>query len=501
MRAFGDYVIDGTASTMKQRDYKDATDLVFQVSKRCDFDEAPISFSSKDYGGDAMVDIAPTLRAGGHLDSHANAGNPPAITCDRQVLPFDTTQVTSPSNYSSAKYGDPCHPLAAGAHPPAVCVTGSVTHTLTGEGHDASEDGTGRGNPIVAFTQNSRDEVRLINEDGAIAGALSAESGSHQTNYLATHTAVRRLMPIECEALQGFPLSKASLRLNLWSVDKLPVNANAANQCIIEQSNASHVEEEKHHENVKFAKASSKSCLQVGSPPVHLHVQLNCETKNLKLHSVEKSFCIADNVETSDSFHQPIQIVDFVRLLAVLMVNAETSHQNGKVESHPTMTSFIHLQNGNRCVDLFGPEIVQLAEDATLNTIEGKDLFTSTISNLGKNIDCSHLNLQTLSSCALAVIASYIPSITWPQSSFSITFEIENGYTRIPISHHTTKKVSKSRADNRWEPDPNGGWWLMSADGPRYKQLGNSMATNVMHWLGGRIKDYLKIEKYLETIG
>jgi DNA (cytosine-5)-methyltransferase 1 len=37
----------------------------------------------------------------------------------------------------------------------------------------------------VAFTQNSRDEVRKINGDGQIAGSLSAEGGMHQTNYIA----------------------------------------------------------------------------------------------------------------------------------------------------------------------------------------------------------------------------------------------------------------------------------------------------------------------------
>jgi site-specific DNA-cytosine methylase len=38
---------------------------------------------------------------------------------------------------------------------------------------------------VVAFTQNSRDEVRQIDGDGQIAGALSAEAGMHQTNYIA----------------------------------------------------------------------------------------------------------------------------------------------------------------------------------------------------------------------------------------------------------------------------------------------------------------------------
>lgn len=40
---------------------------------------APIAFGSKDPGADAEVDLAPTLRAGNHGGSHANAGVPPAI--------------------------------------------------------------------------------------------------------------------------------------------------------------------------------------------------------------------------------------------------------------------------------------------------------------------------------------------------------------------------------------------------------------------------------------
>ncbi|HGJ7701086.1 TPA: DNA cytosine methyltransferase, partial [Pseudomonas aeruginosa] len=51
-----------------------------------------------------------------------------------------------------------------------VCVTGDITHTLKAEGFDASEDGTGRGQPITPEA----------------AG-------------------VRRLTPRECERLQGFP--------------------------------------------------------------------------------------------------------------------------------------------------------------------------------------------------------------------------------------------------------------------------------------------------------
>ena len=38
------------------------------------------------------------------------------------ALPFDTTQITSKVNKSNPQWGDPCHPLAAAAHPPAAVI-------------------------------------------------------------------------------------------------------------------------------------------------------------------------------------------------------------------------------------------------------------------------------------------------------------------------------------------------------------------------------------------
>ena len=76
--------------------------------------------------------------------------------------------------------------------------------------------GDTRATTVVAFTQNCRDEVRQINGDGQIAGALAAQSGSHQTNYVAfdvhgtlatkgasttdCHTALRARPPGQSEA-------------------------------------------------------------------------------------------------------------------------------------------------------------------------------------------------------------------------------------------------------------------------------------------------------------
>lgn len=117
-------------------------------------ENAVLAFSCKDYGADATTDLSPTLRAMGHGESHANAGG--------QV---------------------------------AVCVTGDITHTLKAEGFDVSEDGTGRGQPIVADISPT---LRAGNQRNNSNAATEAE-------MLVGGSAVRRLTPRECERLQGFP--------------------------------------------------------------------------------------------------------------------------------------------------------------------------------------------------------------------------------------------------------------------------------------------------------
>lgn len=57
----------------------------------------------------SIEEMSPALKVGTGLDM----GQPPCVA-------FDTTQITSAANYSNPKPGDPCHPLAAGAHPPAI---------------------------------------------------------------------------------------------------------------------------------------------------------------------------------------------------------------------------------------------------------------------------------------------------------------------------------------------------------------------------------------------
>ena len=64
---------------------------------------------------------------------------------------------------------------------------------------------------------------------------------------------------------------------------------------------------------------------------------------------------------------------------------------------------------------------------------------------------------------------------------------LPDGWTRIRARYCKKKKVTRLRPEDRWERAPDGGWFLMAADGPRYKAIGNGFAIPVIRWIGERI--------------
>lgn len=181
----------------------------------------------------------------------------------------DLAQITSGTNRSNPRPGDPQPSLAATGRPAVAyqqhgtnvgpmgtlrsgsgtggvpflsdpsAVLGSVTHALTAEGSDASKDGTGRGTPVIAFGHTNGIDLQadehvaptmkasngagggaaLPRQDGStqdqvvspdavsptLAHASNAHGGHHQPKVLEADAAVRRLTPVECERLQGYP--------------------------------------------------------------------------------------------------------------------------------------------------------------------------------------------------------------------------------------------------------------------------------------------------------
>jgi DNA (cytosine-5)-methyltransferase 1 len=208
---------------------------------RCD---ATREGSSQDYETTTMVavEVAPTMRAGGNKTGGDRPYGTDVDTCDSLavvafgwqnsasqgdgvsehivptldksktpavVIPFDTTQITSALNRSVPKAGDPCHPLSAGAHPPAITVAirgrdGGATAELGGEVATALRASQGGGDKPHVLTGVSVD-LQNVALGGEVSGTLDTTRPGRGGGQAVLTSAVRRLTPTECERLQGFP--------------------------------------------------------------------------------------------------------------------------------------------------------------------------------------------------------------------------------------------------------------------------------------------------------
>lgn len=224
------------------------------------------------------------------------------------LIGVDLAQITSGENRSNPQPGDPQPSLTASGQAAVFqghgtnvgpmgtlragsgtvtggvpfTVAGEITHALTAEGADASEDGTGRGTPVVAYAlrrdpggtgqghntnyvpvppmafghangmdpqaseavtptlraangvgggsvmtsidwQGGSNQDQVVTPDGTsptLAHSSNAHAGHHQPKIMQPDAAVRRLTPVECERLQGYP--------DRWTADRheLVLNGN-----------------------------------------------------------------------------------------------------------------------------------------------------------------------------------------------------------------------------------------------------------------------------------
>lgn len=150
-----------------------------------------------------------------------------------EPLPFDTTQITHPANRSQPQPGDPCHPLARGAHAPAVAVPAVFTLEVRGrEGERVLEyrtDGTAN---ALRTPNGGRDGLGV----GAVAYGINSDaidrSGEHKTGSAAARSG----LGITCEVqptLKARPTNSVAITPAVtvpafdWPVDVAdPVTAN-----------------------------------------------------------------------------------------------------------------------------------------------------------------------------------------------------------------------------------------------------------------------------------
>jgi DNA (cytosine-5)-methyltransferase 1 len=109
------------------------------------------------------------------------------------LLPFDTTQLTSPGCRANPKPGDICHTLAAGADPPAIAF------------------GWQDSDPMRTMLSRVAPALRVGGQVAvhAVANALNHQEGvtgqDGADSCIVVGSSIRRLTPRECERLQGVP--------------------------------------------------------------------------------------------------------------------------------------------------------------------------------------------------------------------------------------------------------------------------------------------------------
>lgn len=179
---------------------QDQTLFVAEPPKAYSFDSLASNSmkSSNPHSGCREVEIAKTLDTS-PFDPAKNQGGIAIL----DVLPFDTTQITSPQNGSNPRFGDPCHPLAATAHPPAaVCETVFAesivepTFCIQGNTIDRADTAGANGTGVkedVCYTLNTIDrpavafalDCRNMTVNEELSATLQAKgNGGQSLNYI-----------------------------------------------------------------------------------------------------------------------------------------------------------------------------------------------------------------------------------------------------------------------------------------------------------------------------
>ena len=185
-------------------------------------------------GGHSAVLVTPILEAGARTGREGHEGTDgigigepgdPMFTLQatkQHAIVFDTTQVTHKDNYSNPKPGDPCHPLAAGAHPPAIAfqprhysgrsamggAPSDVAHPLT------SEDHKGDSQQVVAFSCKDHGADAAVEQSPTLRAmefdASHANGGGQVAVAIPIHSDADRA---ESSALTPSPDAEGKVRL------------------------------------------------------------------------------------------------------------------------------------------------------------------------------------------------------------------------------------------------------------------------------------------------
>jgi len=379
---------------------------------------AEVLFESESVSGDTQSGKETGQTAAGTIESGS-------------VLGFDLAQITSKLNYSNPKIGDPQPPLNTLAQ-------GYIAqHVWQFKGQDCSYRPQDKTGPTVTSTWGTGGNNMPI-------------------------VVIRRLTPTECERLQGFPDVTKSAIISVCT-DHRKTSASAGSQNPRLPKRVGTAGKRDLLETVKSAESSLSTSDPQTSEPAAVHVHIDLERQVLLVHSHEKLLLSVNIAERKSSSPLRIPAEDFARLVALTLTTRGKTTHNGKAVSRQNTMPSTAQPSGNNVVRLYGEEIGALAADAEEFTKMVNLCLTYTTSEAAQ----SFLNLEQISTissyCVVTAIASFIPELTNPTSSYNLKLSTSGGWT-----------------DGQ------------AADSHRYKQMGNAVTVNVAEWIAKRIAEVNK---------
>lgn len=434
--------------------------------------------------------IAHTLRAEGHDASEDGTGRGVPLV----PMAFYTTQITSRENGSNPQPGGPCHPLAAGAHAPAVAYRTSgncgvmeqrdKTAALTTatdptatiiyqcQGSNVGPMGTLKGKNHTAgvpFTFQPR-----IGRNGrgqpdelcpALTGSEAGDTCDSRPCVAIPQMAVRRLMPVECERLQGFPETEYHTTIEVCvGQPKRPVNADAPSRK--SQRHVGNVVRNIPRGVASFAARYFTHGDQSASKRAPLVAHIFYAPGEVLALNPDGSCLFAGSAANESEFPLPMPLADFVRQLAGISITADHSIRHGAAESRLSAHCSIHHLDGARLVRLSGDGTMQRANGVSSDSNTECGPTRSTTRSHSSSGDTER-RLRTSFSSVLAAISGFIHSPILAENSFRIEISVSLGWTEIGV-------------------DRLGGCVELS-DSARYRMLGNAVAIPKVEWIGRRM--------------
>lgn len=298
-----------------------------------------------------------------------------------------------------------------------------------------------RGRPKMPYEQGKRElEYKTYNK---IVPTLSTNPASgDQKNMVQIETRIRRLTPLECERLMGYPEHKNYAILELcYDQAKSYVNAVLQNPKL--QKLVLSVENKEWKELAEYVEKNLQLKNQLNENTAQENVSLKNTTlenpQSLSVNSVEKKSRKPNQELEEDS--APLNVLIDITEGRIIL--------NGKEGLQVKELEQIAHQDGQDVVRLFGKEIMQLAEDVISDSLTEKiKPLMSTISS-----DSETKKLDTM----LVILYFYVTNVI-------------NGFIQEKIPN---KNISLGfRTIN--------GWTEGLSDTQRYKTLGNGIVSNVV---------------------